>query len=271
MELLRCPICKGKLQLSERTYRCINNHTFDKAKQGYVNLHLSNKKNSGDDKAMVQSRRDFLEKDYYKNISNVVNEIVGEVEDAGTLNILDIGCGEGYYTKKLKDYLEDRGNILGIDISKEAVLFASRVYKDIDWAVGSSADLPIIDGSLDLVLCMFSRLSMEEYSRVLKEDGTLVVVSTGQDHLLELKEVLYDEVKLDFYRPETDLGELFEVVETRVVNYKVDIDGQKDIMSLFDMTPYKWRTPRSGVERLEKLDKLSVTIDVNIDIFKKKR
>lgn len=256
-----------------RSYRCDKNHSFDMAKQGYVNLHISNKKNSGDDKAMIQSRRDFLEKDYYKGISQRVNEISKKYIGTEKPEILDIGCGEGYYTRRLKDSLTEAGkeaNIYGIDISKEAVLFASRSYKDIFWAVGSAADLPIRDGSLDAVICMFSRLAMEEYSRVLKEDGVLIVVSTGENHLLDMKEILYDEVRMEYYRPETDLGEMFTLAETENVSYRADVLGREDIMSLFDMTPYKWRTPKEGVDRLAALDELQVAVDVNIDVFVKK-
>lgn len=274
MGVLICPLCKEKLEREGRTYRCSKNHSFDMAKQGYVNLHISNKKNSGDDKVMIQSRRDFLEKDYYKQISDEVNEVAGRYLEEKNPEILDIGCGEGYYTKHLKNHLEGqekRANIYGIDISKEAVLFASRSYKDIFWAVGSATDLPMDDGSLDGVLCMFSRLASEEYSRVLKESGSLIVVSTGEDHLLDMKEVLYDEVKMEYFRPETDLNKDFDLVETKNVKYKVRVEGQKDIMSLFDMTPYKWRTPKEGVERLAALDELGVTIDVNIDVFVKKK
>ncbi|GLI55658.1 23S rRNA (guanine(745)-N(1))-methyltransferase [Propionigenium maris DSM 9537] len=273
MSILICPICKGSLEREGRTYRCPKNHSFDMAKQGYVNLHISNKKNSGDDKEMIQSRRDFLEKDYYKKISEEVNEVTGRHLGSEKPEILDIGCGEGYYTKHLKNHLEDMGkksNIYGIDISKEAVLFASRSYKDIFWAVGSAADLPMSAGSLDAVVCMFSRLAEEEYSRVLKDDGILVVVSTGEDHLLDMKKVLYDEVRMEYYRPEVDLAEEFQLKETKNVKYRTLVEGSKDIMSLFDMTPYKWRTPKEGVERLAALEELDVTIDVNIDVFVKR-
>lgn len=273
MKILRCPICKEDLEKDGRSYKCTNRHTFDMAKQGYVNMHISNKKNSGDDKEMIQSRRDFLEKDYYKTISNEVNEVTGRYIKSDEPEILDIGCGEGYYTKHLKNYLakqDKSANIYGIDISKEAVLFASRSYKDIFWAVGSATDLPMKDRSLDGVVCMFSRLASEEYSRVLKDEGSLIVVSTGEDHLLDMKKVLYDEVKMEYFRPETDLGNDFDLVETKNVKYKVKVEGQSDIMSLFDMTPYKWRTPKEGIDRLAALEILDVTIDVNIDVFVKK-
>ena len=273
MSILICPICKGGLIKEGKTYKCSKNHAFDQAKQGYVNLHISNKKNSGDDKEMIQSRRDFLERDYYSEISREVNEITAKYLKSDKPEILDIGCGEGYYTRRLKDSLEKGGrpvNIYGIDISKEAVLYASRSYKDIFWAVGSATDLPMDNGSLDAVVCMFSRLASEEYSRVLKDSGALVVVSTGEDHLLDMKKVLYDEVKMEYFRPETDLMDNFDLVETKNVKYRVDVEGSKYIMSLFDMTPYKWRTPKEGVEKLGKLDTLNVTIDVNIDVFMKK-
>lgn len=270
MSSLRCPICKEAMNLDGKTYRCSKNHSFDKAKQGYVNLHISNKKNSGDDKEMIQSRRDFLEQDNYLEISKEVDDVLGRyLEGRSNIEVLDIGCGEGYYTRRMKDSLMD-AIFYGMDISKEAVLFASRVHKDISWAVASATDLPLLDRTMDLVVCMFSRIAEEEYSRVLKDDGYLVVVSTGENHLIDMKKVLYDEVRMEYYRPEIDLKEAFELVETKNVNYNTKVSGNKYIMSLFDMTPYKWKTPRSGVERLEKLNELEVTIDVNIDVFKKK-
>jgi 23S rRNA (guanine745-N1)-methyltransferase len=277
MGLLVCPICKDELLKEERSYRCKNNHNYDMAKQGYVNLLLSSKKkskNPGDDREMVESRKRFLEAGFYEKISEKVNELVAE--SAGSekdLKILDIGCGEGYYTNRLKNCLEEENKkveTIGIDISKEAVLAASKSYKKISWFVASGGELPIRNGALDFLLCMFSRIVPEEYSRVIKDKGYLVIASTGENHLLEMKQVLYKEVKTDFYRPEKDLVDFFQLEKTVNVKYTETIKGNENIKSLFDMTPYKWRSPKEGVDRLYLLDELKVTIDVNLDLFRKK-
>lgn len=273
--MIICPVCKKELVRTEKTYRCENNHCFDMAKQGYLNLLLSNQKHSktpGDDKEMVLSRKRFLEKDYYKIISQTVNNIIFKNLDGKTkLDILDIGCGEGYYTGNIKRFLDENGvenSIVGIDISKEAVLSAAKTYKNINWIVASATNLPLADESLDFIICMFAKIIPEEKMRTLKKGGKLIVVSTGEKHLLELKEVVYDKVRTEFYSPIEDL-KIFKHIETINCTGKSFIKENESIKNLFDMTPYKWRSPREGVERLFALESLEITIDVNIDVFEK--
>ena len=269
-----CPVCKEKLVRENKTYKCINNHCFDMAKQGYLNLLLSNQKHSktpGDDKEMVLSRKRFLEKDYYKIISDSVNNIVFKLRDSNSLEILDIGCGEGYYTGRLKKFLDENGiesNITGIDISKEAIICGAKTYKNIDWIVASATNIPLEDESLDYIICMFAKIIPEEKMRTLKKGGKLIIVSTGEKHLIELKEVVYDKVRTEFYSPVEDL-KIFKHLETVNCIGKSFIKENESIKNLFDMTPYKWRSPKEGVDRLFSLDNLEITIDVNIDIFKR--
>ena len=272
--MIICPVCKEELVKEGKTYRCKNNHCFDMAKQGYTNLLLSNQKHSkmpGDDKDMVMSRRGFLEKGYYRAISDGVNKIVKETSHTKDINILDIGCGEGYYTKRLRDSLEEAGitpHIVGIDISKEAVIAAAKSDKRIEWIVASATNIPVADSSLDYIICMFAKIIPEEKMRTLKSGGYLIVVSTGENHLIELKEVVYDKVRTEFYSPVKDL-EMFKHIKTVNCTDKVFIDSNESIRNLFDMTPYRWRSPKEGIERLYALDSLGITIDVNIDIFMK--
>ncbi len=275
--MIICPICKEKLEKEGRTYRCVNNHSFDVSKSGHVNLLLDNQKHSktpGDDKDMVLSRKFFLEKDYYKGISDELNEIVLEnipEDHEGKINILDIGCGEGYYTGNLKKFLKDENvenEIIGIDISKEAVIAASKSHKDINWIVASATNIPVADESLDFIICMFAKIIPEEKMRTLKKGGKLIIVSTGENHLLELKEVVYENVRKDFYSPVEDL-KIFNYVETINCTYQTFIKENESIKNLFNMTPYRWRSPREGVEKLFALNELKTTIDVNFDIFEK--
>lgn len=269
-----CPKCKEVLEKDGRNYHCKNGHTYDIAKTGYVNLLLDNQKHSknpGDDKDMVISRKKFLEKDYYKGISDKVNEIILKYYSENSISILDIGCGEGYYTDNMKKFLnkeEIENNIVGIDISKEAVISASKKNKDIDWIVASASNIPIEDESLDYIVCMFAKIIPEEKMRTLKKGGHLIIVSTGENHLEEMKKVVYKEVRKDFYSPIEDL-KIFEYIETVNCTYKTTIKENESIKSLFNMTPYRWRSPREGIERLFSLDELEITVDVNIDIFKK--
>lgn len=244
--MIICPVCKKDLIRNEKTYRCENNHSFDMGKQGYLNLLLSNQKHSktpGDDKEMVLSRKRFLEKDYYKIISDRVNSLI--LENLGV-----------------------ESNIIGIDISKEAIISAAKTYKNIDWLVASAMNIPLADESMDFVICMFAKIVPEEKMRVLKNGGKLIVVSTGEKHLIELKEVVYENVRTEFYSPVEDL-KIFKHCKTVNCTGKSFITENESIRNLFDMTPYKWRSPKDGVERLFSLDNLEITIDVNIDVFEK--
>ncbi|MGL4999173.1 MAG: methyltransferase domain-containing protein [Cetobacterium sp.] len=274
--MIVCPVCSKKMQKIERKYICEGNHNFDISKFNHVNLLLSSQKNSklpGDNKEMVLSRKNYLEKGYYKGISDAVNEIVNKnLKGLKEVNILDIGCGEGYYTSRLKNNLDDLGiesNIVGIDISKEAIISAAKSYKKIEWIVASASSLPIEDESLDFIVCMFAKIIPEEKMRTLKKGGKLIIVSTGENHLLQLKEIVYETVRKDYYSPVEDLN-IFSHLETLNVKYDKEILEKDSIENLFNMTPYRWRSPQSGVEKLFSLDKLKTTIEVNIDVFEKK-
>ena len=276
--VLKCPVCGEELNRVERSYKCVNNHTFDMGKQGYVNLHMSNEKrskNPGDDKAMIISRKNFLEKGYYKKISGTLNKIIlDDIKSRkleGEINLLDVGCGEGYYTNLLRDELnnsEIENHIVGVDISKDGIIHAARSYKGIEWIVASGSKLPIQDNSLDYVICMFSYIDPLEYRRVLKKDGKLIVVSTGEYHLVEIKEVVYDKLKMEYYRPTEDIKDGYIYEKLVNIKYETMIETNEDIKSLFDMTPYRWKSPKDGVERLFQLEELKITVDVNVDIFR---
>lgn len=272
--MITCPVCKKILNKKEKTYKCENNHCFDEGKQGYLNLLLSNQKHSktpGDDKEMVLSRKGFLEKDYYKLISETVNDLILSNSSSDNIELLDIGCGEGYYTGRLKKFLDEKGiksNIIGIDISKEAVVCAAKTYKSIKWIVASATNIPLEDESLDYIVCMFAKIIPEEKMRTLKKGGKLIIVSTGENHLLELKKIVYEQVRTEFYSPIEDL-KIFKHIKTVNCTGKSFIKENESIRNLFDMTPYKWRSPKDGVDRLFALQELEITIDVNIDIFEK--
>ncbi len=283
--MLKCPNCNKVLKIIDKSYKCENNHSFDISKYGHINLLLSNQKNSkapGDNKEMVIARKGFLDENYYSGISNRVNEIINHYvlenpdlnKEDSEINILDTGCGEGYYTERLRKSLEEKNtkkfNIYGLDISKEAIILASKTYKEIDWMVASATHLPFLDESLDFIICMFAKIVPEEKMRCLKKGGKLIVVSTGENHLQELKQVVYETVKKDFYLPALDESlKIFKHIETIKNSYVTTIETKNHIENLFNMTPYRWRSPEAGVKKLFELDSLEVTVEVSIDIFEK--
>ena len=154
-----CPNCKNKLQKIDNSFKCINNHCFDISKQGYVNL-LLNSKNSGDNKEMINSRHKFLNKGYFEIL---LKEIITILKTIKIDNILDIGCGEGYYDRGIKQFINVE--ITGLDISKEACLKASKLSKDIMYVVGSSNEIPFEDNEFDLILNIFAPHEEKEFSR----------------------------------------------------------------------------------------------------------
>ena len=189
---------------------------------------------------------------------------------AGDADVLDAGCGEGYYPSAVYRALRDAGKapcMAGTDISKAILRRAAKREKDVEFAVASSYHLPVADRSIDLLLNCFSPLALEEFRRALRTGGTFLYVVPSEKHLWELKQVLYDhpypnEVKETPY-------EGFSYAEIRHVEDRIRVLGQEDIHALFQMTPYYWKTPKSGCQRLAALEELAVTISFDIHVFRR--
>lgn len=270
MSILICPICKEKLVNDGKKVVCKNKHSFDYAKEGYLNLHIAkNSKHPGDDKTMVKARRNFLNKGFYEEISKVVNERMGSLIQEKS-RILDVGAGEGYYTNRIYNSLKDKKvEMFALDISKEAIISGAKEYKNINWFVASGSEEPFEDKSFRIITVLFSKLFHKEFFRVLEDDGYLIVVSPNKNHLVDIKNIVYPIIKYENMNPFDELKESFDLVKRENIYYKKDVYGE-DIKNLFHMTPYRWKSPKDGVEKLEALEKLEVTVDVNIDIYKKR-
>jgi 23S rRNA (guanine745-N1)-methyltransferase len=283
--ILQCPVCRNPLLNSSDGYQCSNNHTFDAAREGYVNVLLSHKKNSkepGDGKEMILSRRRFLDLGLYDRISNGINEAVAgnlpEPVSEHPFSILDAGCGEGFYLKRLKEFLMQRPAIrvpveyYGVDISKFAVRQATQRDRTMDWFVASIIDLPFAQSSLDMVLNVFSPADFPEFSRVLKETGGLLIVSPGPRHLNGLREVIYPNARE--HAPSTiseEAEQLFSLSSETRINYPLELTDSSAIMDLLAMTPYFWNIDLKTKAKVEALDRLALDVDVEIRTFKKRR
>lgn len=272
MSLYICPICGAPLTREPTAYRCKSGHSYDIAKEGHTHLLPANRKNSkapGDDKGMAAARQAFLSKDYYAPLKNELCKLAASLTPA-VPNVLDTGCGEGYYTAAIYHALCEAGKtpqMAGTDISKFILRLAAKREKNIEFAVASSYHLPIADDSIDLLLNCFSPLALDEFSRVLHQGGRFLYVVPSEKHLWELKQVLYDapypnEVKETPY-------DGFRYVEIRHVESMIHLDNQEDIHALFQMTPYYWKTPKSGTERLAQLTELDTRISFDIHVFEK--
>jgi 23S rRNA (guanine745-N1)-methyltransferase len=300
--ILLCPVCKESLHANEsnKSLSCDNNHSFDRARQGYLNLLLAHKKkskNPGDSQAMVSARQAFLNSDFYRPISDSLNQIIVDAalkldssekelsKSEKAIQVLDIGCGEGYYSQRMHNSLNDHQivhNLFGLDISKDAVIAAAKRAKaekhneDVatasssEWLVASAIDIPLQAQSIDIATCLFTRLMPESYHKVIKQDGLFICVNTGEKHLIELREKLYDKITKTEFDPVKNMGEDFELVDHQQVSYTNTLGSQQQIQDLLLMTPHNWRTTAENKESLKSLEELTVTIDAQIHVFKAK-
>lgn len=274
---LNCPVCLEPLQGDKKHLECPNRHSYDAAKQGYWNLLLANQKRSkdpGDNAEMVQARRQFLALGHYQALADTIAERLAVLAtEQDTPRILDMGCGEGYYTHRMQQRLELTGHnyqLAGLDISKHAVKAACNQTKALTWMVASGARMPVADASLDLLTVLFSRLMPEEFSRTLKPGAELLVAYPGEDHLIELRALIYDEVRHSGFKPESVLGEQFELISTEPVKYSFTLPDKIQISQLLAMTPHGWRINQAARDRLAKLNSLALTLDVSLARFKRR-
>ena len=275
MSIIICPYCKSPLVDSkEKMFSCENNHTFDVAKQGYINLLPVNQKKSkdpGDNEMMITARRNFLELGFYDPLIESITNLVATKLSFESKDIVafDAGCGEGYYSEKALNSLPGLNTkIFGTDISKFAVKNAARKYKSNFYFVSSVYNLPIADASTDIILSVFSPIKAEEFKRILSIEGYAIVVTPAPNHLREMAELIYETFKPHTVNAEEKMTTEFEHILNERTTFTIDIKNAADLLSLLKMTPYYWST---GIERLANItskDELSVTCDFNIDIFK---
>lgn len=264
-----CPICKSQLNINGKSYCCENSHSFDIAKQGYVNLLPVNKKHSdnpGDSKDMVLSRRAFLESGNYDCFAEKLIELIDSIfADSQKISIVDCGCGEGYYDSFL-DKLKINYDLYGFDISKEAVRYASAKYKNGKYAVGSCFNMPVADNDFDLAINIFAPMVESETARILKNRGYLIYAVPGKNHLMGLKKLLYDNV----YENEEKHTEYegFEFIDRYSVRSEITLDGEMGV-NLFKMTPYYFKTELGAEEKIRKIGGFTTEIHFDFLVYRK--
>ncbi|MFK0570086.1 putative RNA methyltransferase [Endozoicomonas sp.] len=269
---LRCPICYEPLSSEKRGAACQNNHQFDRARQDYLNLLPSHKKRSkspGDDQVMVDARARFLNHGHYQPVVDVLIDKISTFSNKTNQNILDAGCGEGYYTSAIKNRIEG-SEVCGFDIAKPAILAASKRNKNIEWLVASVSALPLMDGQFDTVISIFSRTDWSEFSRVLKPGRHIVILTPGKNHLLALRNAIYDEVRP---YPEDkrlqDLPDDFHLLESQTVRANMMLDSPQAIMDLLTMTPHYWHVNVGQKQQLEQLDQLECELEMRLSVIQK--
>lgn len=260
--MLICPVCGEKLTVSDKTMRCSNGHSFDIAKEGYVNLLRSSKNGDfiGDDKISARMRRDFLGKGYYSVLKDELCCFFSEKRGC----VLDICCGEGYYTSALGE--NSNLNIYGFDISREMVRLAAKRGRGT-YFVANMANIPIAEGSMDYCIHLFAPFNEAAFAKVLKDGGRLYTVIPGRFHLWGLKQAVYDTpYENDEILPQT---QQLRLISQRKVTAQITLKCQEDIQAVFRMTPYFFHTSQRDKDKLLGLDALETSIEFVIGEYEK--
>ena len=274
-QALACPLDGGPLRREGSALRCARGHSFDIASQGYTNLlPVQNKRSRdpGDSKPMVAARQRFLEAGHYAPIAAAVSQAtLAGLSGSTPAACLDAGCGEGYYLRQLAAAASQGGErlaLLGLDISKWAVLAAAKQEKNATWVVGSNAGLPVLSSSLDRVLCLFGFPVHAEFARVLKPGGALLQVDAGPDHLRELREIIYPSLK-PARRTDAPLLAGFAPPHSETLRFAVTLNGTEPIADLLAMTPHLYRASAEGRARAAALTHIELTVDVVLSRFER--
>lgn len=261
-----CPICRSplKLHLLSKGYYCQNKHHFDLAKEGYLNLLPAQHKKSkepGDSRAMMRARRNFLEAGFYQPMAKVLAQMIDKYRTESTpMHILDIGCGEGYYTRQIEAQAQHNEtlDLHGIDIAKNAIFAAAKKQANARFIVASSKSMPYTDHYFDLLFRVYAPSNDKEISRLLKPKGLFLIVTPGPRHLWQLKEFIYKNVKE--HPVNTPLPEGFEQIETQRISYTIQPD-QEQRMALLQMTPFAWRAKGDALNNIQRSHGLDIEAD----------
>lgn len=237
-KLFSCPFCQQALFLSENSLKCKNKHSFDLAKFGYVNLAPQVKQSKDYDKSNFQNRQLILEAGFYQPILKKLLEILSSLSQHD--NLLDIGCGEGYYARNLQAQLPAK-HIYAFDLSKESIQLAAKSDHSltVSWFVGDLAHIPIQDASMNVILDIFSPANYQEFQRVLRKNGLLIKVIPSSQHLQEIRSIVAEQLTNTNYSNHKII-EHFEEAFTITNSYDVAATfslRENEKAALLNMTP----------------------------------
>ena len=261
-----CPIYQENLTLVESRLKCCNRHSFDLAKFGYVNLAPQIKQSANYDKENFQNRQQILEAGFYQAILEVLSDLLSNSKNAKT--ILDIGCGEGFYSRKLQERHPDK-TFYAFDISKDSVQIAAKSEPNwaVNWFVGDLARLPIKDASMDILLDIFSPANYGEFRRVLSKDGILIKVIPTENHLKEIRQKVQDQLTKKDYSNQ-DIKEHFQGHFTILSNQTASLTKTitaDQLQSLLSMTPLLFHIDQT---KIDWSDLTEITIEAEILVGK---
>ena len=264
---LICPFDGLPLTRDRQTSHCTSGHSFDWSREGYLNLlsvQAKQSKDPGDSPDMVSARRLFLTQGYYDPIIQAVADLC--VTQHTGFSMLDAGCGEGYYLKTLQTLSANQNpDLYGLDISKHAVKAAAKTNRIISWLVASNRQIPLAAQSMNIILCAFGFPVWHEFKRVLKSDGIVIMADPGPEHLLELRQALYTDIKTKQAIEIAPDG--FTLTDTHNVHYTTAIQSADHLRHLIAMTPHQHRVSGDTIERVVHTPFPKLTIDVILRVF----
>jgi 23S rRNA (guanine745-N1)-methyltransferase len=262
----RCPLCQQALLLNEKSYRCENNHSFDQAKQGYVNLlpvQFKHSKEPGDNKAMVQARRAFLDKGYYQPLLDNMLALYQKYGDKDAA-IFDAGCGEGFYTHQHKT---EHNSVYGVDIAKETIKIAAKRYQDCFFSVATLSDLPFANEHFGWIYSVYAPILENEFTRILHKNGYFLTVTPADNHLFELKSMIYRQANK--HDTSKQVIEELTLVEEQRLNYPMNFSDSDDLLNLLAMTPFAFKASEELITQLKQQKQFTCQADFVLRLYQK--
>ncbi len=273
-----CPVCGEPLAGDDRAFQCVKGHAFDIAREGYVNLLLPQHRHSKDpgySKEMISGRRRFFDAGHYQLLADRIADVIisyspGRAERA----VVDAGCGEGYYLRRLSARLVEQGQdgstvLCGIDISKHAIRVAAKRDPRGLYAVAGTYQMPVLPNVVDVLVSHFSPVSAADFRRVVRPGGVVLVGGPGEDHLYHFKKLLYDTPTKHEPAPTLADAPGFELINTHRIRYNLALRGRGEVANLLLMTPYYWSVDQATQARLAELASLDTEVDVILHAFRR--
>ncbi len=264
-----CPICQQALNAhsSSKGYYCANKHHFDLAKEGYLNLlpvQHKKSKQPGDSRAMMRSRRNFLEAGFYQPMAEAIAAMIERHRNDIT-RLLDIGCGEGYFSRQIEQHCQqpEKLELHGVDIAKNAILAAAKKQANARFIVASNKLLPYANEYFDLLLRVYAPSNDQEISRLLKPNGLLLTVTPGPRHLWQLRQFIYPTIKEHPLDIQTPNG--FEQIEQQRLQFTIQPNTEQR-MALLQMTPFGWRAKGEKLSNIQRAHELEIEADFVLTI-----
>lgn len=263
-EVYACPICGTRMKMTKSgRFICKKEHTFDVSKKGYINL-INETKKTNYDKELFTSRKEILNQGFYEPVADAIKSIVeefGRSQKLESMNLLDVGCGEGYYSHYLRQM--DNLNIFAFDISKEAIALATDYQAEINWSIADLSNLPFKERSMDILLDVLTPANYKEFKRVVKNQGLLIKVIPGDDYLKEVRELVSDQLKSKSYSNKDTVDyteDHLRILGKRKLCYQMSV-SREQASAFVKMTPMTTQVEVEGLQ-LEKMKEITISMEI---------